>query len=418
MCQIRQILFLLFFGSSFWITVFGDMPASVSSIDWQYKNIETKIRTYEKRLIGAIIMVQKHINSTMTMFEPDKSYADVVSTLKTSSETVGKLATVSCYSENVTSITCENSGSKIASISVDISRFVKIIGEVGTNNSKVIVESANIQGAYAICYYRTNINNTLRMALKNCSNSLDQLSSTYTEYSMVLTNSITQYNDLYVQLLNAQSSYCTNCVTNFSPSTSESLAKIDENVDQIQLALSDIETDIRNISSDIVSKVNLVNPAIKKTYSLYNIAVYLDSTAYLVSGFTQLDSMDILNETANCNDNNWKMAVIKYKKSLYYEMFIGTLINSTQVIVNKAVIEAYFVTDKNVMNRDQKTNVTAIITDLEILTDLYRQYNSALNVAILKFDAVIRELKTIQGSSCTCTGTTCKLIRYIILHFG
>lgn len=410
MCQLIRIVTLLFFGCNLWTTAFGDMPASVSSIDWQYKKIETKIRDYEKRLVGAIIKVQTQINTTTAMFEPDKTYADVVATLKTSSATVGKLATVSSYTENVTSITCENIGTKIASISVDISRIVKLIGEVGTNNSQVIVASANIQGAYAICYYRTNINNTLRMSLKNCSNSLDQLSSTYTEYSMVLTNAITQYNELYVQLLTAQSSYCTNCVIEFSSKTSDSLAKIDDNVDQVQIALSDIETDIRNVSSDIVSKVNLVNPEIKKTYSLYNIAVYLDSTAYLVSGFTQLDSMDILNETANCNDNNWKIAVINYKKSLYNEMVIATLINSTQVIVDKAMIDAYFVTDKNVMTRDQKTNVTAIIADLELLSDLYRQYYSALNVAIMKFDTVLRELKSIQGSTCTCNGaTTCKL---------
>lgn len=406
MCHLIRIVTLLLYGSSLWIAAFGDMPASVSSIDWQYKKIETKIRDYEKRLVGAIIKVQTQINLTQAMFEPDKTFADVVATLKTSSATVGNLATVSSYTDNVTSITCENIGTKVASISVDISRFVKLIGEAGTNNSQVIVASANIQGAYAICYYRTNINNTLRMSLKNCSNALDQLSSTYTEYSMVLTNAITQYNELYVQLLNAQSSYCTNCVIEFSSKTSDSLAKIDDNVDQIQIALSDIETDIRNVSSDIVSKVNLVNPAIKKTYSLYNIAVYLDSTAYLVSGFTQLDSMDILNETANCNDNNWKIAVINYKKSLYNEMVIATLINSTQVIVDKAVIDAYFVTDKNVMTRDQKTNVTAIIVDLELLSDLYRQYYSALNVAIMKFDTVLRELKTIQGSTCVCNGAS------------
>lgn len=412
MYTMEKFFFLLFFGSNLWIVVVGDLPPSVSSVDWQYKQIDATLSNYQQRLIAAIIQVQSQINSTIGIFGTSKTFSDIVSTLTTTSATLGNLATVSSYSNNATSVTCDNIGVKTSSISVDLQRLSKIMGDVATNSSQVIVASANIQGMSAIHYYQ--INNTVRLALQNCSNSLNQLSSTYTGYAMELANAISQYNQLYVQLITTQKTYCTDCITNFSPSTSQSLAKIDENIDQIEMALAEIEADIRNVSSDIVARVNLINPLIKKSYSLYDLAVNLDSASNLVSGFTQLDTLDILNETANCDDNNWKIAVITYKKSLYYENTIESIINSSNALVSDYIIKAYYSIDQNIMKSDQQTNVTAIIFDLDTLADLYRQYILSLTVATQQLNGVLTDLKNIQGTSCICNGATGESNHFII----
>lgn len=404
MCSIGKVSFLLLFGSNLWLIVAGDLPASVSSIDWQYKQVDGKLRNYQHRLVAAILHVQSEINSTIGIFGTSTTFSTVVSTLTATSATLGQLATVSSYSDNVPSITCENIGVKIASISTDDQTFSKILSDASTNQSQVLVASANIQAMGAVYYYQ--INNTVRLALQNCSNSLNQLSSTYTQYELELANAITQYNQLYVQLITTQSSYCTNCVTNFSPAAIDSLAKMDDDVDQIQLALSDIEAEIRNVSSTIVSIVNSVNPLMKKSYSLYDLSVNLDSCANLVSGFTELDTFDILNETSNCNDNNWKIAVVAYKQSLYSENMIESIINSTNVIISDSIIQAYYSIDQKLMTSQQKSNVSAIIVDLDTLTDLYRQYIMSLNVAIQKLNTVSTNLKQIQGTSCVCNGAT------------
>lgn len=400
------------------VFVSGALPPSTSSIDWQYKQIEVKIRDYEKRLVSALLRVQAQLNSSLAIFQPDKKFADITTALTTASTTVGKLATVSCYTDNITSVTCENMGQKMASLTVDITRFSKIITDLATNNSQTVVQSVNIQGAAAIGYYQCNT--TLRLVLKNCSLSLDQMSPVYNDYIAYLTNAIGQYNKLYALMLTTQSTYCTNCVTSFSSSTSASLAKIDDSIDQIQLALSDIETNIRTYSSSVVKRVNMISPAMGKTYSLYNLAVYLDSVASIVSQFTQLDSMDLLNETANCNDNNWKIAVLNYKASIYFQMSIETLTNSTNVLVTRTMIVAFMPLDKNVLTDAQYTNITAILTDLESLSENYRQYYASLLVAMQKMTSLESDLKTIQGSACTCNGSTgkIKLNLITIRHFN
>lgn len=385
-------------------------PSSISSLDWQYKQIEAKIRNYENRIKGSIPKIQAQINSTIAGMGND--FPAIVAVLNTSYYTLANLATVNSYgSSTIQDITCENMNMKISSIGNDINRLAKISCDAAVNETVVITQQAYIQGVTA--QYGYKLNNSRQLALANCTNELSVLADQYLGYVLQLTNAIVVYNVLYAEIVIWKNQYCTNCPTRFTANDTKNLAIIDDDINQIEMALNEIEEYIRSDSEDIISKVNSVNPSFKKDVSMYNLAVSLDSVANLVQGFTQLDTLEFVNETASCDDNNWKIAVVQYKMSLYMEMIVESTINSSLVIVDKAVIQAYYYTDKNVMTSSQNGIVSNIITDLDLLVEYYRQYILSCAVAYTKLYLVLIDLMMIQGSACTCTpGSVTSKIRY------
>lgn len=375
-------------------------PSSISSLDWQYKQIEDDIRNYENRIKAAIPNVQAVISSTIAAMGSD--FPSIVAVLNTSYNTLSNLATVNSYADStIANISCDELSVKINSIGNDNIRLATISSNAAINQTVVITQQAYIQGSAAVNYY--NLNNTRRLALTNCSNSLSVLADQYLQYIVQLTTAIVDYNILYAELLIWKNQYCTNCPTRFTANDTKQLALIDDDINQIEMALNEIEEYIRTDAIDMISKVNYVNLAFKKTSVLYNLAVSLDSAANLVQGFTQLDTLEFVNETASCDDNNWKIAVIQYKMTLYMKMIVESAINSSLVLADNALIQVYYSISKNILTSDQSKTVSGIITDLDLLGEYYRQYILSCAVAFVKLFSVLTNLMMIGGTACTCT---------------
>lgn len=229
------------------------------------------------------------------------------------------------------------------------------------------------------------------------------LSDTYLNYVVQLTNTIVVYNVLYAELLIWKNQYCTTCTTRFTVNDTKKLSTIDDDINQIEMALNEIEEYIRTTSIDTITKINSVNPAFKKDRVLYDLAVTLDSVGNLVQGYIQLDTLEFVNETADCDDNNWKIAVIQYKMSLYMQQVVESAINSSLVITHNSLIKAYYCVDKNVMTKAQNQTVAGVILNLDLIAEYYRQYILSCTVAYSKLVLVLVDLMMIRGNSCTCT---------------
>lgn len=378
----------------------GDPPASISSLDWQYKQVELKLRNYEERIKKTIPKVQYQINVTIAAMGTD--FPGIVVVLNTAYKTLDNLASANTYG-NVTidNITCNNIGLKVNSIVNDNIRLAKISGEAAVNQSVVITQQAYVQGVAAQYNYQLNL--TRRHALANCSNSLSVLSDQYFNYVVQITNAIVVYNVLYAELLIWKNQYCTDCTTRFTVNDTKKLSTIDDDINQIEMALNEVEEVIRTTSADAITKVNSVNPSFKKDVVLYNLAVSLDSAANLVQGYLQLDTLEFVNETADCDDNNWKIAVVQYKMSLYMQMIVESAVNSSYVISKNALIQVYYSVDKNILTKSQKQTVSDVITDLDLIAEYYRQYILSCAVAFVKLFSVVQDLMLIKGTSCTCT---------------
>lgn len=405
MDQLRFLLIILIF-CSFKVTINGQSsPTSVSSVDWEYKQIESKMRDYQERVRSYIIFVQNQLNNTITVIGSTANLATVATTLKTSVSTLGNLATLSSYDYELDNITCDNIAVKTNSIAKDNLRISTISSNVAINGSKVTVEQVNIASQLAL--YHSNLSNDKRIALQNCTNSLAKLADMFTQYTILLANSIVRYNLLYVQLLTTKSQYCTGCVTNFKASDTKNIGIIDNDINQIQSTLNEIENWIVNASKMIVSKVNSVNPTFKNSTSLYRMAVNLDNIANLVQGFIQLSTLEFINETSNCDDNNWKIALVQYKIYFYGQESNEAILNSTYLLINQAVTEAYYSIDKNIMTKKQQETCREIFDICRTIIEYYRQYIMVLQVAIYtKLPPVVNDLKNIQLSACDCSGST------------
>lgn len=408
-----EVLVLIIFGiciqsASKFMVLAGNPPSSISSLDWQYKQVEIKLRNYEERIKKTIPTVQYQINVTIAAMGTD--FPGIVVVLNSAYKTLDNLASANTYG-NVTidNITCNDIGLRINSIVNDNIRLSKISCEAAVNQSVVITQQAYVQGVAAQYNYQLNL--TRRHALANCSNSLSVLSDQYFNYVVQVTNGIVIYNVLYAELLIWKNQYCTDCPTRFTVNDTKKLSTIDDDINQIEMALNEVEEVIRTTSADTITKVNSVNPSFKKDVVLYNLAVSLDSAANLVQGYLQLDTLEFVNETADCDDNNWKIAVVQYKMSLYMQMIVESAVNSSYVISNNALIQVYYSIDKNILTKSQKQTVSDVITNLDLIAEYYRQYILSCVVAFGKLFSVVQDLMLIQGTACTCTpGATSEYI--------
>jgi hypothetical protein len=401
-----KFVFLLIFLASIQHYANGQTApvSSVSSLDWEYKQIELKMRDYQERLRSYIKFVQNQLNNTITTIGTSASFVTIITTLKTAISTLENLATLSSYNYELINVTCDNIAVKTNSIVNDNLRISSISVNVAVNGSKVVVENSKIGTQLAI--YNSLLSNERRIALQNCSNSLAKLSDMYTQYTVLLANSIVKYNLLYVQLILTKNQYCTGCITNFKPNDTKALAVIDNDVIQIQNTLNEIEGWIFNASKEIIMHVNSVNPVFKNSTSLYRMAVNLDNIANLVQGFLQLNTLEYVNETANCDDNNWKIALQQYKIYLYGQMMIEANLNSSFLCVNQIVTEGVYLIDKNIMTKSQQETCNKIFDLGDMVVEYFRQYvNSLMTAAYIKLPFVVMDLKNIQGTACDCSGT-------------
>lgn len=378
-------------------------PVSVSSVDWEYKQIEWELREYQERVRSYIIFVQNNLNKTFANIGSNTTFVTVLTTLETSVSILGKLATLSSYNYDLENITCDNIAIKIDSIAKDTVRISTTSSNVAINGSRVTVEQINIASQLVLHY--SNFSNDTKIALQNCINSFAKLAEMFTQYTILLANSTLKYNLLYVQLLTVKNQYCKRCVTNFKANDTKNMGIIDNDINQIQLSLSEIENWIVNASKMIVSKVNSVNPTFKNSTTLYRMAVNLDSIANLVQGFLQLSSLEFINETTNCDDNNWKVELIQYKIYSYGQKSIEATVNSTYLIIKQAVAEAHYSHDMNIMTKNQQEICLQIFVTCNMIINYLRQYITVLKAAInTQLPFMVNDLKNIQASACDCSG--------------
>jgi hypothetical protein len=144
-------------------------------------------------------------------------------------------------------------------------------------------------------------------------------------------------------------------------------------------------------------------------------SVNLENIVNLVKDLCRKTTHEFMNETANCDDNNWKISLVNYKIYSYGHKLVEEAVNSSRLMFHKTVTESFYSIDKNIITKAQQNTCNSIFDLCSLIVEYYRQYVMTNVVAVyIKLSALVTDLKNIQGLSCDCSGsksttTACKI---------
>lgn len=397
-----KLLVLLLFSVSL-ECVLSQTP-TISSTDWEFQQIIDSLVDRENRVKSLNAKIQPSINATIADLKSNVAFKLTVAALQSVQTLLANLLTVSSYGTNETASTCDDVALRIQRIVYDIQKCLKIKFEVDTNATLLLIQWSNLNGAYVANYFF--MTDAQKISVQSILTSLFLLVDEYNQNSLTHLVAIYKYSQLYIELIFCKKTYCT-CPTQLSANSTSALTTTDNNVKQIQTTLDTSENNIKNISADIISKVAVINPDLKKNSLFLLITTTLDAIVILSNGYLKLTTaIGTVNSSLTCDDAAMKVAFIEYKTVLYFQTSIEAAKNASFVLFQLNNLNAYCSANTLQLSSAQKQAIESIVTSLNNLVEEYKQYLIKLGLAYLKSLQLLLNAKQARMLSCNCSDIT------------
>lgn len=374
---------------------------TMSSTDWEFQQILQSIMDRETRVKGLASDLISKINAAIGVVKPNATRT--VTALENVRTYLSSLITVDSYGKTNPANTCNDVALRIANIKFDIEKCYKIKFEVDVNATLLVVQWNLLFGASTGNYFDMAANQ--RSSVQSVLTPLFLLIDEYNQYSLTLFLAACKYVRLYVELQFVKKNVCS-CPDTLSSSATSALATIDTSLKEIQTKIDNIEYNIRNISTDVISKITAVNPQLKTNSSFNILTTNLDSITTLLTGYLKLKTTNMINATLTCDDAASKVAFIQYKLDLYIQTQLEAAKNASFVLYQLGSLNINYPLVSAMMSEAQRTSVKAIIASLGTLVDQYTTYVINLSVSIVKLSIALFNAKTARSSSCSCSQTS------------
>lgn len=382
--------------------VIGSLKAqtSMSSTDWEFQQIEKSMREKENRVRASVEENLAKVNTLIAELKPIATLSYTVQVLEGVRDLLIKISTITNFGNETTVLACENIPLRISQIRFDIDKCIRIKIQVDTNAVLIYVEAAKVNGAYAYNYFA--LTDAQRRSLMSIFTSLIVLFDEHNSYSVVQALAIYKYTRLYIELLFCKKTFC-NCPTQLNAASSSKLATVDANLIEIQTSVDVREANIRKQSTVVLSKVDAVNPGLKKNALYIFVTQTLDSIATLVKGYLILTTTDMINATTNCDEAAMKYAFIEYKLELYLQMSVEAAKNTTYVLTYLKNLYAFSAAVNLYLSETEKKGIKDVTDSMTQLVEEFRQYILTLAVAEVKLIIQLFDAKMARYGSCNCT---------------
>lgn len=376
---------------------------SMSSTDWEFKQIANSVQEKENRVRAVTNEVLAKVIAALAEVSSNAALSLTIKALESTRDFLMKLSTVASYGNETTILACDNLPLRISNIRFDIEKCVRIKIQIDVNATLLFIEAAKVKNAYV--YNFVPLTDAQKKTVWSVFTSLLVLFDELNSYSVAEAMAIYKYARLNIQLLFLKTTFC-NCPTLLNADSSSKLAIVDSNIKEIQATVDSREANIRKISTDVLAKVAAINPNLKKNVMYIYITTTLDSIVTFVKGYQVLKTTDIINSTTNCDDAAMKVAFLEYKLEMYLQASVEAAKNTTYTLNYLATLIGYTNTATYMLTEAEKTGLKDVTTFLTSLVDEYRQYILALAVAEVKLVVQLFDARTARTGSCSCTGTS------------
>lgn len=379
--------------------VFAQGP-SISSTEWEYRQIDNSLIEHENRIKALVSENLPKVQALLDEFTPNTKLKLLVDALTKLRNRLTDYSSISSYSSDNVSLTCNEIVAKIMNFTYDNARCIKIKFNNDVNSTLLYVESGSLNIAYVANYY--NLNDIQRLNVSSCVNNLVIVVNEFNQHSVTLAMAIYKYTRLYIDLLLYKKNFC-NCPSQLSPNSTSALESVDNNLKQIQESVDSREKNITTKSGDVLNKISAISADLRKSSAFIFISTNMDSLANLCKGYLQLTSSDLINSTTNCDDAARKVAFLQYKFEQYYQMNVEATMNSTFVCFYLNNLNAFYAANYNQLSEAQKAGTKAVIDSTKSLVDEFVQYILSLSTSLVKLTLELFYAKIARYGSCNCT---------------
>lgn len=379
---------------------------AASSIDWQFLKTRQSVESYEIRAKSLATSVLNTTDTLMVELKSNPSVSYTYQTLASISRLLNNIVALNDYNGIRGSVTCSMINERMGSIGVENEKLARIKGNIAIAAGLVDAYSATLFSAIYTNYYQ--LTSQTRYRAFSIRNRMNILTASLRQYENLLSASINYINLLYTKWTSTSSSSCSDCGV-YGNQTSQSLATIDETVQNAGRSLADREALISQFSID---STNLMKPLIedlKNVQVLTDLIINMFNCYHLVVGFRNLTTMDLSNETANCADRTWRLSVIDYKRYQYGVMNNEAQYNLTLLVSYASVLNTYYLASVSILTSNQKSTISNIIVKLGTISDGFQKYIVDLGLAYSALVSASSQMSTnnaIKDCDCRSVATT------------
>jgi 2C-methyl-D-erythritol 2,4-cyclodiphosphate synthase len=373
---------------------------TMESTSWELQQIDSSCVERQNRVKKCIEDIQPKVTATMNIFASNGALNKTTAALKNFGDFLSAYKTVSVFKVRNSTLVCGNIPAKISNLTSDIIKTAKSKYEIDRNITAVAIKMNELYGAY-VANFRA-LKESEKVQVTSILSLARILWDESYQFSVTAAIAVYKFARLRVEVYFFKKNYCS-CPAKISSNDTAKFATIDSAMKELQVKTDQRETNLRTLSSSVITKIKTVNTDLKLNAALIKLSTYLDTVAEFLKGFLEISTTETINSTLNCDDVTFKVGFIEYRVELFYQTNYEVSKNLSYTVGHQNVLNGLTIELEKQLSGTQKDNVKSVIGLMGNVTGGFRLYSLDVVKTYVKLVQFLLAAVRTRQSTCSCT---------------